>query len=135
MEDLGAELGMLPLIDKKPPRKPRPSELAKKAAKAAAKVVGEKSSQPKAKKAVKKTAPKKKAKVVVKRAGPKKIPYAGAPKKRAVKKAAASRSAPKRGARIDIRATPAERKRIVDFATKRGLTLTGAVMFVIGKMK
>lgn len=102
---------------KKPPRKPRPSEIAAKKAKAAAK---KKKSAPKRKQ----TAPKKKA---VKRAKPK----ARKPAKRKTKR---TNSRPLvRVERLDMRITKADKAWLAKAARKRKLTVTNLVLAVLAK--
>lgn len=100
----------------KAPRKPRPSELAAKVAKAA----GKKAVKP----AKKKAAPKRK------------------PVKKAVKKAAKGKTKSKaparklvRTARLDLRCTPSERALAIGLAKKKDTTVTDLVMQVLRKMK
>lgn len=110
-------------VVKKAPRKPRPSELAAKAAKAAGKTApkaAKKTAKTKAKKASK---PKAAVKKVVKKAA-----------KKAAKKSSANK--PKvRTARLDIRATPAERAKVLAVAKRKKMTITQVVMLGLAKIK
>lgn len=99
------------------PRKPRPSELAKKAAKAAGKTkpkAAKKTAKPKAKKTSKPKAVKKAAKKPIKKDRPVR------PKVRT--------------ARLDIRCLPADRKKVMAKAEAKGMTLTQVVMAGIAKL-
>lgn len=96
---------------KKPPRKPRPSELRAKAAKAEA---AKKAAKPKAKKAVKRKPTKKAAKAV----------KAKAPARKLV-----------RTARLDLRCTPSERALAIGVAKRKGVTVTDLVMDVLKRYK
>jgi len=126
---------------KKPPRKPRPSEIAAKAAKAAAK---KKPSKPKAKKpaAKKKTAKtkrpevKKKSVKKSKRKAPKKT------KAKVVRKPAKKTRAKKghsrnvvRTERLDLRLTKKEKAAMHAKAKKMGRTITSIIIELIAKFK
>lgn len=96
---------------KKPPRRPRPSEIAAKKAKAAAKK----------KKKVTKSKPKTKAKPKAKRP--------------AVKKSKAKKSPPRMFARLDVRLSKSERAMVVAKAKKMKRTITSVVLDAIRKLK
>lgn len=102
---------------KKPPRKPRPSEIAAKKAKAAKK----KPAKPKAKKPAKKA-------VKAKRPAPK--------KKKAVK---TRKAAPKRPViyteRIDFRVTKAQKREVTAKAKRENRSVTSIFMEVIERIK
>lgn len=106
----------------KAPRKPRPSELAAKAAKAA----GKKAVKPKAKPAKKKAKKATRAGAVVRKA-----------KKAAKGKTKSKAPARKlvRTARLDLRCTPSERALAIGLAKKKDTTVTDLVMQVLRKMK
>lgn len=105
---------------RKAPRKPRPSELAKKAAQAAG-VKPAKVAKPKAVKKAK-AAKKSAAKKTVKKSAPKK---AAKPTKRAKVQTA----------RLDLRCTPAERAKVMAVAKRKKLTLTAVVMAGVAKLR
>jgi len=118
--------GVPPLTEappaKKPPRKPRPSEMAKKAAKSAAKTVRvpppkkvpAKKFKPKAVKKVAKAKPAKKAA----KAAPKRKPVSGVV----------------RMERLDFRLSKTEKARLVAKARKMQRTITSIVAEAIGKL-
>jgi hypothetical protein len=102
-------------VKPKPPRKPRPSELAAKKAKVA------KKAKPKAKRPAAKKAKAKKPKV--------------AKTKRKPGKTKAKAAGPDRSERIDMRVTKAEKARVLAKAKRTRRTVTSIVLEAIEKIK
>jgi len=109
---------------KKPPRKPRPSEIAAKLAKAAKKTKSRKPAATK-KKVAKTKKPAKKTAIAKKRRGSK-------PAKKATKRTAGVIARPER---LDMRLTKAERAKVVAVAKRTKRTITSVVYEAIAKLK
>lgn len=115
---------------KKPPRKPRPSELAAKAAKAAK----PKTAEPKA--PAKKAPAKKAVKAKAKKAPGKKVAKTKAkPAKKPKAEKAPRVGVVARPERLDMRLTKAEKQKLLAKATKLRRTVTSIVIEAIEKLK